>query len=154
MSDQQPRRPVDWDELYPGRFMKAGQLGDGKHVFTIQDVTLETLEGDRGQKDKGVITFKETQFQWALNKTNGEVLKALFGRKVQDWIGKQIALYRGEVESGSKRGEPAIRVYGCPHLKQDMHITIQLPKKKPFQVTVHAPRQQRQEQGNDGNRNG
>lgn len=151
MTDQQPRRPADWDELYPGRFMKAGQLGDKKHVFTIKDVILEELEGDKGKQDKGIILFEETPFALALNKTNGECLKAMFSRAVMEWRGKRIALYRAEVETGSMKGQPCIRIYGSPELKQDMHIQIKFPRKKAFPVTLYAPKQKQAPERNEGN---
>lgn len=137
----EPRRPHHWDEMYPGRFMKAGQLGEKKHIFTIADVQIEALEtDDGGTKDKGFLIFKETPFQLPLNKTNGICLKAMFGARMADWSGKQVVLFQSPVESGSLKGEPAIRIYGSPHLTQDMHIKIKHPKKKAFPWTLHAPK--------------
>lgn len=136
-----PRKPVDWDELYPGRFLKAGQLGDKRPTLTITSVDVEKLPDDKGgEKTKGVVTFQETPFQLALNKTNGLLMLELFGREVQKWPGRKVTLYRGSVESGSRKGEPAVRVWGSPELQSDRTVEIRLPKKRPMQLVLHAVR--------------
>lgn len=140
MSDEKPlKKPVDWDELYPGRFIKAGQIGERKATLTIKSVDVDRLQDEKGQdKIKGVISFVEMPYQLALNKTNGLVLREIFGRSLEGWVGRKVTLYRGQVESGSQRGEPAVRIWGSPELKEDRAVTVQLPRKRPFQVTVHA----------------
>ena len=140
-NEEKPTTPVDWDELYPGRFLKAGQLGERKITLTIAAVIVDKLIGDDGQpKKKGVISFAGTEAQWALNRTNGLCLLEMFGRKPQEWIGHKVTLYQGKVESGSQRGEPAIRVWGSPELERDRDVEISLPRKRPFKVTLHATR--------------
>jgi len=81
--EDQPRRrakPVDFDQLYPGRFIKAGELLGKKITLTIADVDLEDLMGeDNKPKAKATLTFKETEKQMVMCKTNGICLKAMFG---------------------------------------------------------------------------
>lgn len=125
-------QPVDWDELYPGRFIKAGEFKGKKPTLTIAAVELEELIGDKGAQIKGVIKFRETEKAWALNKTNGICLKELFGRKVQEWVGKHVTLF-----AGNWNGEEAIRVWGSPELAADKDVQIQLPRKRPFAMTLH-----------------
>ncbi len=126
-------KPVDWDELYPGRFIKAGDFKGKNVTLTISFVKIEELVGDKGPQIKGVIGFEKTEKHWALNKTNGLCLKAMFGRKVQDWVGKRVTLFASMWD-----GEQCIRVFGSPELKQDMPVTIALPRKRPFEMTMHA----------------
>lgn len=144
MNDQQRpalKKPVDWDELYPGRFLKAGQLGPRPVVFTIASVDLDLLMGDDGKEQKkGVISFRETEFQITANKTNGLCLKAMFGRDVQKWIGKRVALFQGRW-----KGEPAVRIYGSPDITEDISVEIKLPKRRAETMVMHGPRKQ---QGN------
>lgn len=140
MSDQRGplKKPFDWDELYPGRFMKAGQLGTGKPVFTIQSVDMDLLMDEKGKEQKkGVIAFVETEFQITANKTNGLCLKAMFGRNVQDWIGKRIALFQGQW-----KGEPAVRIYGSPDIPADISVEIKLARRGTQTMIMHAPRKQ------------
>ena len=122
-------KPVDWDELYPGRFLKAGLLGDKHVTLTITDVDREALQSDEGKKVKGIITFKGTDMQLALNKTNGICLREMFGRKLADWIGKRVVLF-----ASSWNGEPCIRIYGSPDIASDMQVQVQLPRRKPIRL--------------------
>jgi len=135
MSTQQQKvfpKPVDWDELYPGRFIKAGEFKGKKPTLTITEVKIDELVGDKGPQIKGVISFKETEKQWALNKTNGICLKEMFGRKVQEWVGKRVTLFAAMWD-----GEECIRVWGSPELPEDREVTIALPRKRPFKMTMH-----------------
>src|SRR5689334_11893046 len=110
-------KPVDWDELYPGRFIKAGDLKGQKVTLTISDVNLERLVGDKGEQTKGVISFEKTDKSLALNKTNGICLKSMFGRMVQEWIGKRVTLFADTWD-----GELCIRVWGSPDIPADIEI--------------------------------
>jgi hypothetical protein len=131
---QRGRVPVDFDDLFPGRYMKAGQLGDRKHTLTIVDVQTEMLPDDQGgERLRGVITFKEVPYAWVINKTNATLLRAMFGRDVTTWKGRKVTLYRGEF-----RKDYAIRVWGSPELREDRTIEFRLPKKSKERWTLHA----------------
>jgi hypothetical protein len=126
------KKPVDFDELYPGKFLKAGELLGKKVTLTVSGVTLEELEGDDGKKIKGVISFKETAKMLCLNKTNGLCLRAMFGRKLADWEGKRVTIF-----SSTWNGEDCIRIWGSPDIQRDEEIVIQLPRKKPTKMVMH-----------------
>lgn len=135
MAQQQAKiieRPVDWDELYPGRFIKASDLKGGKVTLKITRVHVEELVGDKGPQMKGVIAFEKTEKQLALNKTNGICLKEMFGKKVQEWVGKRVTLFPSQWD-----GEDCIRVWGSPEIDRDREVTIALPRKRPFAMTMH-----------------
>jgi hypothetical protein len=74
-------KPVDFDQLYPGRFLKSGELLGKKVTVTIADVAIDELEGEKGKKVQGIIFLTGTDKQIVLNKTNGLCLKGMFGRK-------------------------------------------------------------------------
>jgi hypothetical protein len=126
------KKPVDFDELYPGRFLKAGELQGKQATLTIQSVDIDELEGDTGKKVKGVISFEKTAKQLCLNKTNGLCIRAMFGRKLADWVGKRITLFPSQWN-----GEDCIRIWGSPDISQDEEITVQLPRKRPIKMTMH-----------------
>lgn len=128
-------KPVDWDELYPGRFLKAGDFKGKPVTLKISEVRIEELVGDKGPQIKGVIAFERTEKQLALNKTNGICLKEMFGKKVQEWVGKRVTLFPSQWD-----GEDCIRVYGSPEIEGDRQVTIALPRKRPFQMTMHKTR--------------
>lgn len=126
-------RPVDWDELYPGRFIKASDLKGKKVTLIISKVRVEELVGDKGPQMKGIINFEGKDKALALNKTNGLCLKAMFGRKVQEWVGHKVTLFASVWD-----GDECIRIWGSPEIKDDMPVTIALPRKRPFDMTMHA----------------
>jgi hypothetical protein len=124
-------KPVDWDELYPGRFLHAADLKGKKVTVRISDVTLEELIGDKGAQVKGLMSFEGKDKQFALNKTNGILIKAMFGRKLGDWVGKRITLFEDVWD-----GEPCLRVWGSPDIDKDIVVTVALPRKRPFDRTM------------------
>lgn len=135
MNDQ-AERINDWDELYPGRFLKAGLLAPNeKRILTIASVTRDELVGNKGPQIKGIVGFREDTMALALNKTNGICLREMFGRVPYQWVGRRIALFATEWG-----GEPCIRIWGSPDLEQDIEVTIELPRKKPFRMVMHAMR--------------
>jgi hypothetical protein len=125
-------KPVDWDQLYPGRFIKTGDLLGKNVTLKIASIDLDELEGETGKKVKGVISFERTEKQLALNKTNGICLKEMFGKKVQEWVGKRVTLM-----PSLWNGEDCIRIYGSPDIEVDKEITVQLPRKRPQRMTMH-----------------
>jgi len=125
---------VDWDQLYPGRFWKAGLLGpDERKVLLVTEVQLEELETDKGIKQKGVLTFEGETLQLPLNKTNGICLREMFGRVPFKWVGHRFAIF-----SSMWANEPCIRIWGSPELDRDLSVTIELPRRKPFVMVMHA----------------
>lgn len=133
-TQQSGERINDWDELYPGRFLKAGLLGQGeKRVLTISGVSKESLMGNKGKQIKGILAFKEDEMGLALNKTNGVCLREMFGRVPYKWEGKRVALFASEWA-----GEPCIRIWGSPDIERDFEVTIELPQRKPIKMTMHA----------------
>lgn len=126
------KKPVDFDELYPGRFIKAGELKGKQVTLTIADVDIDELEGDKGKQMKGIISFKETQKQLVLNKTNGLCIRAMFGRKLFDWAGKRLTIFPGKWGQ-----DDAIRIWGSPDIALDAEVIVTLPRKKPFPMTMH-----------------
>lgn len=131
-------KPTDWDELYDGKFLKAGELKGRQVTLTVKSVDIYELEGKDGPEKRGVVAFEKTPKLIALNKINGLCLKALFGRNPQQWVGKRVTIFPDVVkEAGAMRGEPCIRIHGSPDLAHDMDVSIQLRKRKPYTLTMH-----------------
>lgn len=124
--------PTDFDQLYPGRFLKAGEFNGKKPTLTVTAVKLDELEGNTGKKIKGLISFKETDKALVLNRTNGICIREMFGRKPPEWVGKRITLF-----VGIWNGEDCIRVWGSPDIEADREVTIELPRKRPQKMTMH-----------------
>lgn len=127
-------KPVDYDQLYPGRFIKAGELLGKKVTLTITDVDMEDLVGeDNKPKAKAALAFKETEKQMVMCKTNGMSIKAMFGKKLADWVGKRITIF-----PDTWNNEPCIRIWGSPDIERDLEVEIALPRRRPFKKTMHA----------------
>lgn len=129
--------PDTFSELYPGRFLKADLLKDRAVTLTIQKVFVEVMPDDKtgGEKDRGIICFKETPMQLALNRTNGECLKAMFGKKVPNWVGKRVTFVPETAKFG-KDDVDAIRIKGSPSLTHSVDVEIKMPKRKPVKRTL------------------
>lgn len=120
---------LDFDELYPARFLKAGEFKNRDVTLTITKVFIEELDGDGGKRVRGIIAFKETKRQLVLNKTNGLCLRGMFGRDTGAWIGRRITLFPAPIDFGD--AEIAIRVRGSPDIEADIPVEIKLARKKP-----------------------
>lgn len=135
MSDNELPRPVSYDDLYPGRFLKAADLKGGKVTLRIREVRTEMLADERGgEKIKAVVAFERTDKAMVLCKTNGLCLKAMFGSKLSAWVGKRVTIY--PVPNVFK-GNDAIRIWGSHDIERDLDIDIVLPRKKPKRATMH-----------------
>jgi hypothetical protein len=129
-------KPVDFDQLYPGRFLKSGELLGKKVTVVIDDVSIDELEGDKGKQVKGILYLRGKNKQIVLNKTNGTCLKAMFGRKLGDWVGKRIVIFQSTTKFGADTVD-CIRIWGSPEIDKDMVVTINPPRKRSFTMTMH-----------------
>lgn len=133
---------LDYDQLFPGRFIKSGEFQGKDVTITIRAIRVEELPQDKGgERAKGIVSFAETKKEWVLNRTNGECLKAMWGRDTGVWLGKRVTLYPAPFTSSfgdGAEGDTCIRVRGSPDLAADMRIEVRLPRKKPISVTMRA----------------
>jgi hypothetical protein len=121
---------LDYDELFPGRFLKSGEFQGKDVTLKIASIQIEELSDEKGTPNKegvrvrtrGIISFERTKKQLCLNRTNGECLKALWGRKTDDWIGHRVTFFPAVVDAFGEE-TTAIRVRGSPDI--DKPITFQ-----------------------------
>jgi hypothetical protein len=149
MMNEEPKKhakPTVYDQLYPGRFIKAAELLGKKVTVTMTDVELEDLEGEDGKKTKCIISFKESPKKLVACKTNGLCIKEMFGKELANWMGKRITIFEDVWN-----GEPCIRVWGSPDIDTEMEVTVTLPRRRPFKKTMHKIEGKRsREPGEDG----
>lgn len=120
---------LDFDQLFPAKYLKAGEFQGKDVTLTVASVILEELPDNDGKpKQKGVITFKETPKALVLNKTNGLSIRGMFGRDTGAWVGKRITFFPAPIDFGD--AEIAIRVRGSPDIAKDMDVEIKLARKK------------------------
>ena len=128
---------LSYDQLFPGRFIKSGEFQGKDVTLTISRVRIEELEGDGGKKVRGIVSFRETKKEWVLNRTNGECLKALWGKETDNWLGKRVTLWPAPFQD-NLTGEKttAIRVRGSPDIDKPCTFELKLPRKKSATVTL------------------
>ena len=125
---------LSYSDLYPSRFVTAGDLGDRKVTVTIADVRLEVLAGEKGEEQKPVIAFEGRRKTLVLPKLNAQSLVAMFGKNVRDWIGKRIVLWATDtvMPMPAKNGkpDPCIRIWGSPDISANIPMAWLPPRRK------------------------
>jgi hypothetical protein len=129
MSEQKPI--THFDQLYPGRFLKAGLFAGKSPTLTISGARTEKLEGDQGPQVKAILSFAETEMDLVMCKTNGLCIKAMFGPDIENWIAKKVTFCVGKW-----KGEDCIRVAGSPDIDRIIPVEIKLPKRKPVTMEM------------------
>jgi hypothetical protein len=117
---------MDYETLFPGRFVKSVDLKGKDATVTIKGVRAEDIDG----KTKAVITFEETKKEWVVNRTNAEAIKLMFGRETDEWLGKRITIYSATIADPFNGGNTtAIRVRGSPDISKAASATVQRGRK-------------------------
>jgi len=129
---------ITFDDLYPGRFLKAGNIANGKATYTIKAVVREQIESEKGMEDKVVMSFEETAMQLVLPKVNAVAVRAMFGSNVQEWIGKRLTLYATTeiMPFPKRRNDPCIRVFGSPDISEEVVCEWTPPKRRKLVQTL------------------
>lgn len=137
----------DFEELYPGRFVKGVTL-DGHTTIKIVSMVGEKLQNDEDQEQlKAVLTVKmrdkrtgqieQKELVW--NKTNAVLTSHILGRDYSKWAGKLITIaYDPSIMFGKER-KGGIRVCGSPHLKSPVEVSIKRPRRKRPEVYLLQP---------------
>lgn len=120
---------MHFDEMYPGRFVKAADFRGLDVTYTVKAVQLDKLEGNKGVQTKGILSFHETEKQLALNKTNGLCIKSMFGAQTDAWVGKRVTFYPANIQFEDT--DIAVRVRGSPDIAAQITFELKLPRKKP-----------------------
>jgi hypothetical protein len=150
--------PKDYDELFPGRFLKAGLFQGRKPTLLVTAVKTEKLPADDGEdEDRGLLYFKQTEKQLIVNSTNGQCIMGIMdhllgegkGRKVQNWVGHSFT-FRSEKVKYKGKPVDGIRLEGSPELDRDIKVEVILPKRKPITMTMASTRKKPDPQQDPG----
>jgi hypothetical protein len=79
---------MNFDAMFPSNYARASDLNGPR---TLQIAGIETEKMGDGEM-KPVLYFVHATKGLVLNKTNGTVLKELYGSDTDNWIGKPITL--------------------------------------------------------------
>jgi len=127
-------QPKTFADLYPSRFIKPDHLLKGPRTYTIKSYHIEVLETEKGPQKKVIVSFHETSMEWVCPTVNGVCLRAMFGDDLDDWIGKRVTLYATDkiMQLPSRKGQPAIRVYGSPDITEPVRCEWTPARRRPL----------------------
>lgn len=83
----------DYRSMFDRDYIGAWDLGGKDVTKTIARVEAKKLRNRTSANTKPVIFFKGAQKGFALNKTNGKTIAAMYGTNTDKWIGKAITIY-------------------------------------------------------------
>lgn len=137
----------DFEELYPGRFVKGVTL-EGPTTVKIVSMVGEPLEDDDGHaKLKAILTVKmrnkktgaieENQLVW--NKTNALLTANIHGRDYAKWTDKLITIAYDPSVMFGKEKKGGIRVCGSPALTSTIEVSIKRPRRKRPEIYLLQP---------------
>lgn len=94
-------------DAFPSKYLAADvdirDQDDGGTILTISGSEIVLVGQGEDASHKPVLYFEEVNKGLVLNKTNANVLTAMFkSDDTDDWIGKQIKLYSKDVEYQGK----------------------------------------------------
>jgi len=131
--------PKSYSELFDNPFINSDDLGDEIKCAKIKTVMKSIVKDNQGnEKMKGILVFENAKKQMVLNRTNGECIKAMFGTKITNWIGKRIYIYAADKKYVQFGTEKAIRIWGSPDIEKGITAEVKLPKRKPEKFIMHT----------------
>ena len=104
----------DYRKYMDKNFLGSWDLPDGEDlILTIETVERNEVKNDRGSEQKLTLHFAEDYKPLIMNATNCDrITKAYGSPKVEDWVGKRIALTTEKVPAfGSVKDAVRIRPY-------------------------------------------
>ena len=130
-----------YDVIYPGRFIKATEL-EQPTVIRIAALVSERLQGDDGEKAKGVLRFKdatgEREAVWC--RTNAILTAAALGTDdIEQWKGRLITIANDPTVMFGREKVGGIRVFGSPELAKETRVQIKRPRRKHPETYVLRP---------------
>ena len=112
---------LSFDELFPGKYLKATDFKGKPATLTIKSVTRPMLsDGSGGESPAVSVQFQELEKILVLNKTNGVCLRAMWGDYSGEWVGHKVTLHPVHDDSGMSDSGLCIRVKGSPELDNDL----------------------------------
>jgi hypothetical protein len=108
---------MHYELLYPSQYLKSSDLKGRDVALTIESIAQETLEGQKGKKEKKVVVYfaevkakpDEPRKRLVLNITNARTVAALYGSDTDGWKGKRVTLFSATVD-GFGKAVDAVRI--------------------------------------------
>ena len=98
---------MNYDEFYQSKFIKPENINPNK-LPTVQIVKVELSEPNQEGNRQFIVHFNKTDQVLGLNKTNGDMIKTMYGSDTDHWIGQWIGL---EARDALSFGEMKLRLF-------------------------------------------
>ncbi len=136
----------DYEQLFPGRFLKGKTL-EGPKTVRIKSVVADELEGERAdeKKVKGILAYTAAggeKGEIVLCKTNAILISWIVGtaekpeRDYSKWAGRLITIGFDPLVKFGSETPGGIRVIGSPELTAPRVVEIKFRKKRPQEVQL------------------
>jgi hypothetical protein len=128
---------MDIRSAFTGKYLAAADIPAGREVtVTIEAVSMVDVELEAGGvQSRALVAMRNAKKGWLLNRTNAELISAMFSYETAAWAGKRVTISRAKVKFGRDTVD-GIRVIGSPDLDSDRRAEVKLPRKKPQAVVL------------------
>jgi len=99
------KKGTDYRTLYDKPYLASHDLPEGGRDVTVTIERVEGTEivGEGGKKDrKPVLYFVGKKKGMVCNITNGRTIAKMYGKAIEGWVGKSIAIYAGTTKKGGE----------------------------------------------------
>jgi len=99
------------DLIEESEYLQAADFRDKVVILTIKDLEVQVFEGRKGDENKIVMSFEETDKKLVMNKTNDNAFAIITGKKKAiTWKGEKITVGPHMIKVGEDPNKECIRV--------------------------------------------
>ena len=116
----------DFRKFMDKPFLGAWDVPDtGDLVLTIDYVSIDEVQNDRGREKKFTLHFKERDFKPMIcNTTNAKAISKAYGStKVENWLNKKISIYKATISAFGSTTE-CLRVREYPPKTDEIYCEV------------------------------
>ena len=107
-------------------FLGAWDVPDsGDLILTIDYVSIDEVQNDRGREKKFTLHFKERDYKPMIcNTTNAKAISKAYGStKVENWLNKKISIYKATISAFGSTTE-CLRVREYPPKSDELYCEV------------------------------
>lgn len=116
----------DFRKFMDKPFLGAWDVPDsGDLVLTIDYVSIDEVQNDRGREKKFTLHFKERDYKPMIcNTTNAKAISKAYGStKVENWLNKKISIYKATISAFGSTTE-CLRVREYPPKTDEIYCEV------------------------------
>ena len=112
-----------WKKFFDKEYVGSWDLEDGDRTVTISKVEAGELhnQSTNTKEKKPVLSFEGRSKKLVMNNTNCKTVARLYGNDTDDWVGKDITLFRSQCEVGGETDD-------CVRVRPDAPKALKVAK--------------------------